>query len=358
MVLLFIRTILKVDFLWVLKKLTGVERRNFPEHILAEYGCLGQRLRTGELEEACGEFTPGIRSRALVDAVARISELGVLDIWRWRRRFRKELVSSRRYSRTEHVTKFVKAYAELLLLKLHVVKKAKKQLYSGGMTIALLGADGAGKSAMVMELEKWLGRYLEVETVYAGTGDGKKGIALGVFDGAMMARGKRRRETGTGSMSRSSTRARRSAMAVAVGNIRAVLIARHRRSTVLKAQRYCNNGKIVLFDRFPQSLQRDYCDGPKIVTQGGALTCKLYRWEERLYEELFSQFPDHCAVLMVDPGVSVARNKENHEGMIVAKNRVLSGLIENKRENTIVVDANRDYGTVLSQLKRVVWAWL
>ena len=44
--------------------------------------------------------------------------------------------------------------------------------------------------------------------------------------------------------------------------------------------------------------------------------------------------------------------------MIVAKNRVLSGLIENKRENTIVVDANRDYGTVLSQLKRVVWAWL
>ena len=83
-----------------------------------------------------------------MDAVARISELGVLDIWRWRRRFRKELVSSRRYSRTEHVTKFVKAYAELLLLKLHVVKKAKKQVYSGGMTIAVLGADGAGNPAL------------------------------------------------------------------------------------------------------------------------------------------------------------------------------------------------------------------
>ena len=210
-----------------------------------------------------------------MDAVARISELGVLDIWRWRRRFRKELVSSRRYSRTEHVTKFVKAYAELLLLKLHVVKKAKKQLYSGGMTIALLGADGAGKSAMVMELEKWLGRYLEVEIVYAGTGNGKKGIALGVFDGAMMARGKRRRETGTGSMSRSSTRARRSAMAVAVGNIRAVLIARHRRSTVLKAQRYCNNGKIVLFDRFPQSLQRGLLRWSEDSDAGGSIDLQV-----------------------------------------------------------------------------------
>ena len=358
MVLLFIRSILKVDFLWVLKKLSGVERRYFPTHILAEYGCLGQRLRSGELEEASEELAPGIRSSSLVDAVGKIADLGLFDIWRWRRRLRKELVFARRYSRIEHCAKFVRAYTELFLLKLHVAKKMKKQVYSGGMTVALLGADGAGKSSMVKELEKWLGRYLDVETVYVGTGDGKKGIALAVFDGAMMARNRRRKGKGEGSASRIRAKSWRSALGVSVGNIRAVLIARHRRSTVLRAQRYCNNGKIVFYDRFPQPFQRDYCDGPKIVRQGGALTSRLYRWEQRLYEELFSQFPDHCVVLMVDPGVSVARNRENQEATILAKNKVLGGLIEGRREHTIVVDANNDYGTVLSQLKKEVWAWL
>ena len=51
-----------------------------------------------------------------------------------------------------------------------IVKKVSLQ---GGLIVAFIGVDGAGKSTISNEIAKWIGRKIECKRFYMGTGDGK-----------------------------------------------------------------------------------------------------------------------------------------------------------------------------------------
>jgi len=357
---LFIRTIVKVDFVWIIKRIIGKEKQYYPKHILKEYQFLDGKLKPGELEIACNTFLPGIDNDVLIDAINGIDKFNLFTILNWKKTLKKELVFSRRLSKIQFYKIFIKVYALFFLSKAGIKRKAKKQLYSGGVTIALLGADGAGKSTMIGELENWLGYFFEVETVYGGTGEGKKGVILSLFDLLMISRSnrKKKKNDGKSTLLQNSQTNSKSTVITFLKNIRALLIARHRWSTVLKAQRYSNNGKIVLYDRFPQPFQRDYCDGPKAIKKNGVLSSRLYLWEQKVYDKLFEVYVDHCCILMVDPEVSFSRKGEDNMDVISAKNKVLEDIAKRKSNNTIIIDANMEFSEVLSSLKKQVWSWL
>lgn len=255
---------------------------------------------------------------------------------------------------------FCRVYTLFILGKLNLYKKPKKQLYNGGKTIALLGADGAGKSTMVSELKAWLGYYLDVQTLYGGTGDGKKYLPLALFDTAVglasSLRGKPPPVQSAASLG--SGESRQGGMKVRVKNFRALLIARHRLNTVRDACRLSHNGKIVLLDRFPQPFQRGYGDGPKMIAPDDRAPSRIYNWELAAYERMFEHFPNTCFILMVDPVVSVARKPENDAKVIEEKNVVLNKIAALKDNQSIIIDANLSYNEVLKQMKCYVWSRL
>ena len=59
---------------------------------------------------------------------------------------------------------------------LHIETQNGKRLPHAGRIIALVGADGAGKTTLVSEIEKWLRGRIDVTTVYLGSGEGSQGF--------------------------------------------------------------------------------------------------------------------------------------------------------------------------------------
>lgn len=362
LVLLFVRTILKIDFIWIAKRLFLIERQYFPAHILREYMFLSAALEVDEFDVACNDLLPEIDSKDIASGITNINRLTLFQIICWRMTLKNHLGYSRRLSIIQGWKAFFRAYFLFFLNKFGFYRKKKKQLYSGGRTIALLGADGAGKSTMIGELERWLGYYLDTRTIYVGTGDGKKGFLLTAFDSVFLHLGELRRKpkiADQGLQTRDHKNGDSSSrIANLAKNARATLIAVHRRSAIRYARRMANNGKLVLMDRFPQPFQRGYGDGPKINKREGQIESGLYNWEQVVYDQMFNNFPDCCIVLLVDPQVSVERKPENELNTIIRKNQVLSEIVARKGARTYVLDANLGYDAVLSQLKSRVWSLL
>lgn len=352
LIFLFIRSILKVDFIWVIKKIIGKEKSYLPQLIFKEYQFLLSEISEEELAKSKDAFMPFVDFDSVFAAIKHIETLSLLKLLVWRYKILRALSMSRRLSWLSHIGAFLRVYSGFALVKLGAFKKPKKQVFTGGVTIALLGADGAGKSTMLRELNGWIGRYLDVETLYVGSGDGNKSLTLTLFDYLNSLRKKHNKPTNL-TTPESSDKA--STIKIVLRNIRAVLVARHRLKTVSRGLLHSNNGKIVLYDRYPQPFNRGYSDGPKVIDNGGWVTGWLYRWEMAIYNELFAHFPDHCLCLLVDPAVSVERKGEDSEDVINNKNNVIEELLKVKSSKCSVIDANQGFDAVLLELKDLVW---
>jgi hypothetical protein len=169
LVFLFIRTIVKIDIVWLIKKLLGKEKKYYPPYILEEYGYLTKDLPDEDINRSIDDFLPELDREKVKNAIFKIEQLSLWDILLWKKILNKNLSWSRRLSRMERYKAFVKTYTGFLFIKLGLRKKKRKQFFMGGTCIAFLGADGAGKSTMLREISDWLGKHVDIEILYAGT---------------------------------------------------------------------------------------------------------------------------------------------------------------------------------------------
>ncbi len=359
LVFLFIRTIVKIDIVWLIKKILGKEKKYYPPYILEEYGYLTKDLLDEDIGRAIDDFLPNLDREEVKNAIFKIEQLSLWDILLWKKILNKNLSWSRRLSRNERYKAFVKTYTGFLLIKLGLIKKKRKQFFMGGTCIAFLGADGAGKSTMLREINDWLGKHIDIEILYAGTGDGEKSFGLNIFDKVTHIL-KREKRLNSNRPRNNKEKENRDISGVKrlYTNARAILVARHRNKTIRKGIRLANNGVIVLYDRYPQPFQKGYGDGPKILASNNFIWKLASKWEKNIYDNLFDQYPEHAVIMKVSPNVSLARKGEDSADIIDAKNIVLDEIKKQKRQQSITIDADKEYSDVLSILKGKVWAWL
>ncbi len=174
---------------------------------------------------------------------------------------------------------------------------------SGGSLVAVVGGDGAGKSAALADLERWLGRDLWIERTHLGKPPRaaasailKPALALGHAAGSFPSLGLRGRPQG----SRPDGPA---------WYLWQTLTARDRARAHRRARRLVNRGAIVLSDRYPLP-QVATMDGPRVPT--GGRRDPFTRWmsgiEQRSYASITP--PDAMAVLRVDPEIAVERKPD------------------------------------------------
>jgi thymidylate kinase len=230
----------------------------------------------------------------------------------------------------------------------------RKRLSAGGALIAVVGADGAGKSTVVEGLSKWLSKEFTVTQVHlgrpprSGTTAAIRMLAklrLGFI--AVLGRG----STGGGnSTARSSSRVRM---------LLAVATARDRYTTYRNARRIATNGGLVICDRFPlpQLALMDAPRVPRAVAPGtpNRLARRLAAVEQRYYRAL--TLPDVLIVLRVDPEIAVARKPEEAPDFVRARWREIWG-VDWDAVPAHVVDASRSAPDVLSEAKTLVWSEL
>jgi hypothetical protein len=239
----------------------------------------------------------------------------------------------------------------------------KLQLATGGTTIGLVGADGAGKSTAVDTVNRWLGWKLDTGTYYMGSkapSQRSRGLYIAF---RALRRGHRSRSARVGADARTTRglhRARDVALALHHLSIGRDRTRRHRR-----ARRAAETGSVVIFDRFPLEALRSadahrLLDGPQIAIALDGRESHLVRALGATEERMYRQFglPDQLIALHVSPDVAVARKPDHAREVVGTKSDAVASMAsaaQRRGAHVHDVDANRSLDAVLLDVKREVW---
>jgi thymidylate kinase len=231
--------------------------------------------------------------------------------------------------------------------------KPKNRFANGGLFIAVVGGDGAGKTTVIEELHQWLSGKFEVKKLHMGKpawswmttvirGILKIGTILRLypFEGDVYEESQQTHGT--------------------PWFIRAVCTARDRTLTYIQARRFSSNGNLVLCDRysFPDFMKMD---GPQCETALASLEKanwflrRLANKEKSYYQRI--KLPDLLIVLKVKPEIAALRKPDETEASVRARTSEVWGLGWEKLSG-FEVDANRSREEALSQVKAIVWEHL
>lgn len=233
----------------------------------------------------------------------------------------------------------------------------KRRLATGGVMIAFVGGDGAGKTTAVNSVHQWLAKDFDVRLLHMGK---PKWSRVSRIVRAILKIG---RQVGwypyiaaidlLCSDRENAANVRGFYPAI----IRELCTARDRYLQYRKGRQFVNNGGIVICDRFPLS-EIKLMEGPIIVqltAPSGASGFARYlsRLEGSYYERM--SIPELLFMLKIEPALAVRRRPEEDEFFV----RVRTSEIWNMHQtpdNCFVLDASRSQAELLSKLKTIIWS--
>ena len=236
----------------------------------------------------------------------------------------------------------------------HLGGRGRMGLVSGGELIALVGADGAGKSSAVDALYRWLSPHFRVAKIHLGkprwswsTFPVKAVIKLLRHLSALRGRWK--------SLASPPSREERGSFGQLIWH---TVTARDRYRAYQRARRLAARGTLVLCDRFPL---------PDIESMDGRRARRLapaWRpWPVRLLIDLEERYyaaialPELLIVMRVHPDVALRRRPEDPEGRV--RERALEILkVDGTATGAHLVDASLPMREVHRELKSWIWARL
>jgi len=215
--------------------------------------------------------------------------------------------------------------------------------------IALVGADGAGKSSLSEDVVRELAADRPVARVYLGLGSGDLGQKIKRLPLVGRALDKR---IGKKADSARDKQAKIPGLGTALV-IYAFSVKRRkafRRVLALRAV-----GTTIITDRYPQVEVPGYYDGPGLsaASAGSALVGWLAKRERRQYEQMAAFLPTLVIRLNIDIATAVARQPDHGEALVARKIAVTPQLKFNGAP-IADVDATRPYPEVRAEVLRLV----
>jgi thymidylate kinase len=227
----------------------------------------------------------------------------------------------------------------------------------GGVVVAFVGCDGAGKSTVLAEMRRWLGWKLDVYSIYFGSGDGP---ASALRLPLKWVRGiqKRLRPPRPPEQRSRVLAPRRLSFGRAVW---ALVLAREKAGRLRAAERARQRGLVVVCDRFPQSQVLGFNDGPLLtpwLEHASALRRGLARYELGVYQSATRLAPGLAIKLDISPKVAVARKPDMALEECARRRAAVAALDWGPRCRHLVIDAEQPLETVLLEVKRAIWSQL
>jgi len=361
---LAVRTLLKYRARDVVKDVLGIRSPGITAEMQGEIRWLLEQTSIERVRETLRQtrgVVPGDVVCDLLETVVREPRSGYV-LFRLRGRLRSVLRGLQRRSRIQARAE----YLWFLWLRRRGLRRRpfdpRMTPASGGRTIALVGADGSGKSTIVEALVDRLGWKLQVRSYYMGSKAPSRTSRWLYLAFRALRRGHR---SASGRFGPAEARPIAAVRDVTLA-LHHLSIGRDRARRYREAERDARAGRVVIFDRFPLetlSCERSHrlLDGPQIADalgdSIGPVTGLLARREERIYRRF--RLPDSLVVLQVSPEVSVLRKPDHLPDVLAAKGRAtleVAGLAEASGEVAVIrIDADRPLDEVLLDLEARLW---
>jgi len=370
-IVLCLRALLKYRDRDVIKDVLSIRTSGLPAHIREEIRHLLEQTsleRIAQTLAGVAEVVPAEVVLEFLNTVVAAPRAGY-KFYRLRRRVCRAL---RPYQRRERFSAGFGYFRELWRRRsfLRFWPEQKMTPRSGGATLALVGADGSGKSTMSQALARWLACKLDVHLYYLGSKQPSRRSELLYLAFRVFRRGHRE-------MCRVLSEA--NALSRWIAGLRDGLLCTHylsigydRYARYLAGRKKALAGSLVIYDRYPLESIRtgaEYrlLDGPQIpfIADGQAgIIVRALAWAElNLYGKI--RPPDYLFALDVSPTVGLQRKPDHNQrgAMLEAKSRAVSELAvraswENQELGLFALNANLPLEEVLGQLKTKLWELL
>lgn len=338
-----------------------------PAAILAECEYLRQQTNPKQIAHALEQYAGFVSSDLIFQFLATIQSTprdGWILYW-LRSRVRRELAPYQRYSRRRARMTYYRVMLsrqwplDRILAQLLPLPDKRKTPVSGGITIAFVGVDGAGKSTIIKHIVKWLSWRMVVRSYYMGSNQPSRSTRAikSVQRLTQLASGGCRRVFGAQSpFARLADRPRRF-----FERLRCLADGRDRYRRYLAGRRRAAQGAVVIYDRYPLDSVRigeRMVDGPRIAAGNGQLGLigrRLAQAEERMYHNMLPA--EHLFVLHVSPEVSQRRKPAHKAATIEAKSQAIERITA-QTGNLTHIDAEQPLDDVLLQVKSALWQLL
>jgi thymidylate kinase len=309
----------------------------YPDHIISEYKFLSNRVGKNQLLSRTNEF--GIK---LNDKDANILLSNNYDLIKnVGSKIIAQIPNGARYSLI--ATFFISFYKGVLYWNSRRIHKNgglsifKKVLKGSGLSVALIGVDGSGKSSVTQSTVEWLIPKVDAHIIYMGSGIGKKGSMEKI-------RSNLRKKNPINNRNNSFFR-------VFVRSVFDTMLIVRKTIVIKKIKKMSNCGSIVIMDRFPQNQFFGINDGPKIPKLKSLFLLRII--ENYCFKIIDQNTPDLVIRLDIDFKTSMSRKPDHNPDVIREK---VTNIKKINFNNTVVVDAKKDIENVILTVKRVLWA--
>lgn len=229
----------------------------------------------------------------------------------------------------------------------------------GGLVVAVIGADGSGKSTVTENLKNTFEGKLDVYKIYFGRGDGKASGSRKLLNAAkaLLKPNSKNEESpvGTGEKRRGLLRSLHKCT-------EALLVAAEKRKNLKFVTTARKKGMLVICDRYPQNQVMGYNDGPLLHRLSGSsnpLLRLLARFESKIYSSAENQPPDIVFKLIADAGI-VEKRKPGETSLDKLQSKIsgIKQLAFKSPCKVVTVDANQPLAEVLHLIKKEIWKML
>lgn len=282
---------------------------------------------------------------------------------------RKELKTSRLYSPLRATIERWQREASLLVATyvsrwFQVPIPSRRINPRGGKVVALVGADGSGKSTLTRHLVNCFGEKLDVFKIYFGRGDGDSSNlrrVLGLV--RRLVRGERVERKKLKQVSMVSQQVRPVSMAATFyKTLEAVLVAREKIKNLRRMKKAREKGMLVISDRFPQNQVMGINDGPLLNAfkeSGNSILRAIARWEFKVYQRASDSPPDLLIKLITEADI-VEKRKPGETSLARLQEKIqgIKGLSMKDGCVVMTIDTSKPLLEVQEQVRREVWRLL
>lgn len=375
LVLFFVRNAIKhgswLDLLYLSRQPTAVQE---------ELAWLRAGSNLNEAKALLATYCPVIDEETFMEGLALLAEPGNLPAKvRFAWRVRRALRVYAKLGRGQQLLAYGALFANYGLRRL-AGQRRNKHLASGGAVIAFVGPEATGKSTLVAESKRWLGKALAVRTIHAGkppstwltfpinglvpllrklTPEFRTNRIAGHIPDTQPKADKRKPKP-----TQEATTNKGISLGKLLYAIRAVAVAWDRRALLLRARRQAAQGEIVICDRYPSEMI-GAMDSPRLalVANPAGLPAKLYNSLAAVEARLYRQIPPPDMVIKLSVSIETAKQrnrdriKDNKESdaYVESRHRQVRNWQRPGTKYIHDVSTENSLPETIREVKRVIW---